>query len=57
MSIQKTKNIGFYLKLKNNYYFILISIDILNKFLKVRKGNIEEITVMPRYQRLAFLYL
>ena len=57
MSIQKTKNIGFYLKLKNNYYFILISIDILNKFLKVRKGNIDEITVMPRYQRLAFLYL
>ena len=42
MSIKKTKNFSFYLKLKNNYYFILISIDIWNKFLKERKWKVDE---------------
>ena len=50
----RTKIFNFYLKLMNNYYFILISIDIWNKYLEVRKGNIEEITNILRYQRLDF---
>ena len=40
MSIQKLTFLNFYLNLKYNYYFILISIHIWNKFLKIREGNI-----------------
>ena len=52
MSIQKLKKFKFCLKLKCNYYFIFISIHIWNKFLKVREGNIGEIRVMLRCQKL-----